>query len=130
MNLLVDSAVYIDLLRARVDVRQRLLPVLQAGALYNCGVVRAEVLRGVINPRIKAGMEAFFDITPEVPTDAKMWRQVSEMAWELERKGKQPPLTDLVIAACALRIRATLISPDAHFRDVPDLLLRTDLPEL
>jgi predicted nucleic acid-binding protein len=130
VNLLVDSAVYIGLLRAGVDVRQRLLPALQAGELYNCGVVRAEVVRGIINPRVKAGMIAFFDITPEVPVDAKMWRDISELGWELGRKGKTPPLTDLVIAACAMRIRATLISPDAHFEDVPTLLLRSDLPGL
>ena len=130
MNLLVDSAVYIDLLRAGIDVRQRLLPALQAGELYNCGVVRAEVLRGIKSPRIRAGMEAFFDITPEVPTDAKMWREVSELGWELGRRGKSPPVTDLAIAACALRIRATLVSPDAHFTDVPSLSLRTELPEM
>jgi predicted nucleic acid-binding protein len=113
-----------------VDVRQQLLPALRAGDLYNCGIVRAEVLRGMKNPRLKADMEAFFDITPEVPTDAKLWRQVSDLGWELGRSGKWPPVTDLAIAACALRIRATLISPDAHFEDIPGLSLKTELPNL
>ena len=130
MPLLVDSAVYIDLLRAGVDVRQRLLPALRAGDLYNCGIVRAEVLCGIKSPRLKADMETFFDITPEVPADAKLWRQVSELGWELGRRGKWPPVTDLAIAACAMRIRATLISPDAHFEDIPGLLLKADLPGL
>lgn len=129
MTILLDSAVYINLLRAKVDVRQTLVSALQAGQLYNCGVVRAEVLRGISNLRFKAEMEAFFDIIPEVPTDAKMWRQVSDIGWNLGRKGKWPPVTDLVIAACAMRVRATLISPDAHFVDIPGLLLRQDLPE-
>jgi predicted nucleic acid-binding protein len=128
MTLLVDSAVYIDLLRAGVDVRQRLLPALSSGDLYNCGVVRAEVLRGVKNPRLKEDLAAFFDIIPEVPTDARMWRQISDLGWELGRRKKWPPVTDLAIAACAMRVRATLISPDAHFLDIPGLSRQIDLP--
>lgn len=113
-----------------MDVRQLLLPWLRAGDLYNCGIVRVEVMRGMKHPRLKADMEAFFDITPEVPTDARMWRHISAIGWDLGRKGKWPPATDLAIAACAMRIGATLISPDAHFTDIPGLSLRTEMPEL
>jgi predicted nucleic acid-binding protein len=128
-NLLVDSAAYIDLLREGVDVRQRLLPFLRAGCLYNCGVVRAEVLRGMKSSKARDGMEAFFDIIPEAPTDARLWRYVSHLGWELGRRGKWPPVTDLVIAASALRTSAQLVSPDAHFTDVPGLRLLEKIPE-
>ncbi len=121
MNLLVDSAVYIDWLRAGINPQQKLRETLLEGRLYNCGVVRAEVLRGIKNEGIHRGMEAFFDIIPEVPCDARLWRQVSDMGWRLQRQGKRPPLTDLVIALCTLRVGATLISPDADFDDVPML---------
>ncbi len=129
MPYLVDSAVYIDILRAGKDVRQVLLPFLLSGELYNCGVVRAEVLRGIKSPKVYKDMVAFFDIVPEVPTDPKLWRHVSELGWEMGRMGKWPPATDLAIAACALRVRATLVSPDKHFADVPELSLRGDLPQ-
>lgn len=119
--MLVDSAVYIDFLRHGRDIRQILLPHLRAGTLYSSGVVRAEVLRGLKAPSVREGMEAFFDILPEVPTDVRMWREVSALGWELGRAGKWPPLTDLVIAVSALRIRATLVSPDKHFADIPGL---------
>lgn len=128
MNFLIDSAVYIDWLRNRIDPREQLLETLQEGRLYNCGVVRAEVLRGIKNEAVYLGMEAFFDIIPEVPTDAKLWRNVSSMAWRLQREGKSPPLTDLVIAMSALRTGATLISPDAHFEDIPVLQLKKAWP--
>jgi predicted nucleic acid-binding protein len=129
MPLLIDSAVYVDLLRSKVDVRARLLQFLPAGELYNCGVVRAEVGRGIVLPRLREEMEAFFDLLPEVPTDAEMWREVSRIGWTLGRRGKWPPVADLAIAACAIRVNATLISPDAHFRDVPGLSLEPKLPE-
>lgn len=128
-DILVDSSIYITLLRAGVDVRQRLIDHLRAGRLYNCGVVRAEVLRGMRSPAKRDGMEAFFDIIPEVPTDARLWHYVAHLGWDLGRRGKWPPVTDLAIAACALRIGARLISPDAHFADIPGLEVLPAIPE-
>lgn len=128
MNLLVDSAAYIDLLRAGVDVRQPLVPFLRTGSLYNCGIIRAEVLRGMKSPVARDGMEAFLDIIPEIPCDAKLWRTVAMLGWELGRKGKWPPVSDLAIAACCLRVGATLVSPDSHFRDVPGLVVVDAIP--
>jgi predicted nucleic acid-binding protein len=129
-SLLVDSSAYIGLMRAGVDVRQRLLPFLREGVLYNCGVVRAEVLRGMKSPKARDGMEAFFNIIPEVPADARLWHAVAHLGWELGRKGKWPPVTDLVIAASVLRVGARLVSLDAHFDDMPDLEIIPEIPEL
>ncbi len=127
--MLVDSAVYIDFLRHGRDIRQKLLPHLRAGTLYNSGVVRAEVLRGLKAPLVRDGMEAFFDIIPEIPTDGRMWREVSTLGWQLGRAGKWPPVTDLVIAVSALRIRAILVSPDKHFSDIPGLEWQRELAQ-
>ncbi len=126
--ILVDSAVYIDRLRAGHDIRQELMPYLANGMLFNCGVVRGEVIRGFKNTRMKAGMTAFFNIIPEVPTNAKMWQLVAEMAWMLDRTtGGNRPLTDIIIARCAMHIGAVLVSPDKHFEDIPGLKLRKSL---
>ena len=123
--ILVDSAVYIEHLRAGIDIRQVLMPFLANGMLFNCGVVRSEVIRGFKFPRMKAEMTAFFNISPEVPTNAKMWQQVAELAWKLDRStGGHRPLTDIIIAQCAMHIGAVLISPDKHFQDIPGLKLR------
>ena len=124
---LIDSAAYIDLMRAGQDPRQVLAPLLRAGRLYNCGIVRAEVLRGIKIEKAYRQMEQFFDIVPEVPSDPRLWRDVSQLGYDLGRKGKWPPVTDLAIAAAALRIHATLISPDAHFKDIPHLPLATQI---
>lgn len=125
--LMVDSAWIIDRMRSGEDFRQYLIPALRSGDLYNCGVIRAEVLRGIKSPDMRDEVSDFFDIVPEVPCDARLWRQVSDLGWKLGRRGKWPPVSDLAIAACALRVGATLISPDAHFRDVPDLNFKKDL---
>ncbi|MFY8216516.1 MAG: PIN domain-containing protein [Chthoniobacterales bacterium] len=125
--LLVDSCWIIDRMRSGEDFRQRLLPALRAGQLYNCGVVRAEVLRGIKLPSMRNEVSDFFDIIPEIPCDAKLWRQVADLGWTLGRIGKWPPVTDLTIAVCAKRVGATVITSDAHFREIPDLEIREDL---
>ena len=126
-DILVDSAIYIGLMRSGQDPRQVLAPYLLAGRLYNCGVVRAEVLRGMKEDSRYAQMEQFFDIVPEIPSDPNLWRKVSELGWRLGRKGKWPPVTDITIAACAMRVGATLVSPDQHFINMPGLDLVPDL---
>ncbi len=125
--ILVDSCWFIDRMRAGEDFRQRLIPFIRNGQLYGSGVVRAEVLRGIRNPSIRDEACDFFDIVPEVPCDAKLWRQVSDLGWKLGRRGKWPPVTDLAIAICAQRVGASVITTDAHFRDIPDLKIRPDL---
>lgn len=124
---LVDSAAYIDMMRAGRDPRQVLAPLLKAGLLYSSGVVRAEVLRGIRIEKHYEQMERFFDIVPEVPTSARFWRDVSQLGWKLGRKGKWPPVSDLAIANAALMVKAVLVSPDVHFRDVPDLKVIREL---
>ena len=127
---IVDSCIWIGFMRSGRDPRQELMPLLRAGHLYNCGVIRAEVLRGMKFEKRMRELEAFFDIIPEVPTDAKIWRQVSTMGWSLARLGKTPQVTDLTIAACAMRTRATLVTVDKHFDALPGLNLSATLPEV
>ena len=104
------------------------MPYLANGMLFNCGIVRGEVICGIEDLRLKAEMTAFFNIIPEVPTSGRMWRQVAELAWTLDRTtGWCFPLTDIIIAHCAMHVGAVLVSPDGHFRDIPGLKLREAL---
>ncbi len=128
LPLLVDSSIYIEHLRAGEDVRQLLLPHLNNAMLYHCGVVRVEVLRGMKSPRMRDGMEDFFDIVPEVPCDARVWREISRLGWELGRKGKWPPATNLAIAVCAMGVNAIVATLDAHFADIPKLQVIDYIP--
>jgi predicted nucleic acid-binding protein len=125
---IVDSCCWIDRLRGGRDIRQELLPLLRAGMLYNCGVIRAEVLRGIQSEQARDGLGAFFDIIPEIPCDAKMWREVSRVAWDLARREVHPPIPDLMIAQSSLRVGAVLVTFDAHFDEIPGLRLSKDLP--
>lgn len=125
--IMVDSAVYITYFRNSRDIRQDLMPYLASGMLYNCGIIRAEVIRGFKNHQLKNSMTDFFNIIPEVPTNARLWQQIAEMAWTIDRTiGGSVPLTDVVIARSAMLVDAALISPDQHFLSVTGLDLRSE----
>ncbi len=128
MALLIESSIYIGWLRRRLEFHRLLRDRIGSGEIYICGVVRAEVLRGVTNPAQKSRIEDFFDLLPEVPTDARMWREATDLAWQLDRTGQVLPLTDVVIAACTLRIDAVLVTADQHFARIPGLRTRAELP--
>lgn len=120
---LVDSSVYIQLIRDGKDPVSTLAGTFDITEIAGCSVVRCEVLRGMIRPKAKAHLAAFFDLLIHVPTDHRVWEETEDLAWRLDRKGKVLPLTDLVIAVCALRLGAAVLTLDRHFEVVPQLQL-------
>jgi predicted nucleic acid-binding protein len=73
LPVLVDSNVYIDLLRKRLDPAEELPAQISRLDLVVCGMVRVEVLRGIRVAPIRAQMRAFFDVLQNVPTDNHLW---------------------------------------------------------
>lgn len=125
--MLVDSTIYIDLLRRGEDVQFLLRPALVGGQLFVCGVVRAEVLRGIRSVVVQDELSELFDLMTEVPTDTRVWRKATDLVWTLDRRGVVLPLTDLVIASCALVVGAAVVTNDPHFSQIPGLTVRRSL---
>jgi predicted nucleic acid-binding protein len=129
MMLLVDSTFYIDLLRARRDPVEVLKPWLLRDEVLACGIVRCEVLRGIVSRNVHERMKALFEVLPTMQTDEATWERTAELAWNLDRRGVILPLTDLAIAASAIGAGAAVVSTDEHFRWVPELRVLSALPE-
>lgn len=127
---LVDSNVFIDLLRQRRDPATELLSRSEIDDLATCGMVRLEVVRGLIHPKLRRAVEEFMSVMLNVITDNKLWEEATELAWKLDRQGRTIPTPDLVIAASALRIDAAVLTFDRHFDAVPGLRIYHTLEEL
>ncbi|OHD71257.1 MAG: hypothetical protein A2177_01300 [Spirochaetes bacterium RBG_13_68_11] len=119
--LLVDSSIYIDLLRAGQDVGFKLRDRIDAGSILTCGIIRIEVLRGIIDRRIREWMERLFDEMIDCPVDDALVKAAADLAWQLDRRGAVLPVPDLLIASCGLRAGAAVVTTDPHFQLVPDL---------
>jgi predicted nucleic acid-binding protein len=126
--ILVDSSIYIDWLRRRTEPHLHLEPWIRSGRICICGPVRVEVLRGVIDPRQRDRVAEFFDLLDDVPITHQLWSEAAELAWKLDRKGRVLPLTDIVIAACAVKADAVVVTRDPYFSHIPGLDVRSAMP--
>lgn len=127
---LVDSSVFITLLKTRRDPGIELMSRLDLTDLATCGMVRLEVIRGLGNPRARRRMDAFFDVMQNVLTDDQLWEDACDIGWRVTRKGHNMPAQDIIIAACALRVGAAVLTFDRHFDAVPGLTVVHSLEEL
>lgn len=122
-DILIDSNVYIDLLRAKKDVVATLYEwaELRSGSLVICGMIRLEVLRGIKSLKAFKSISSLMDVMINIPTDNRLWSEATDLAWKLDRKGITIPGADAVIAASALQSGSAVMTSDAHFAHVEGL---------
>ena len=108
-------------MRAGQDPLRALALTAATRDLAICGVVRCEVGRALLPARVREKFAAAWNVMINVPTDNRLWGEVERTAWELDRKGRVLPLTDIVIACCAVRIGAVVLTHDKHFYEIPGL---------
>jgi predicted nucleic acid-binding protein len=116
---LADSSFYIHLLRQGRDPLRSLALAAETRDLVICGVVRCEVGRALRPTKVRKQFRAFWDVMINVPTDNHLWDQAEQALWDLDRQGIVLPLTDMVIACCAQRIDAVVLTFDKHFSLIP-----------
>ena len=120
-DVLIDSNVFINLMKHRGDPAPWLYRWAGGRNLAICGMVRVEVLRGVKSPNAYRRLNDFMDVMVNVPTSNRLWDQASALAWKLDRQGLVIPGTDVVIAASAIAIGASVLTSDAHFSRIDGL---------
>lgn len=109
-------------MRAGRNPLSALEPIAFARDVATCGIIRCEVARGIREPGLLKKFQARWDVMLYVPTDNKLWADVEALAWKLDRSGINLPLPDIVIACCARRIGAVVLTHDGHFHQIPGLL--------
>jgi len=116
---LADSSYYIQLLREACDPLRSLALAAATRDVAICGVIRCEVGRGIRHKKVLQRFHNAWDVMINVPTDNRIWEDAEAMLWQLDRSGMILPLPDLVIAACAKRIGAVVLTYDKHFQHIP-----------
>lgn len=123
LPILVDSNIYIGLLRRGHDPVSVLFEHFDTTNLVTCGLVRLEVLRGVRLQKTRERVSAFMDVMQYVEADGALWRDATEIAARTDRRGTPIPGTDAFIAACAFRLGASVLTEDKDFTRVEGLPL-------
>lgn len=126
-NVLVDSSFFISRFRRGLDPFQELAASDDDYEFYSCGVVKVEVCRGIVAPRLLKQHTTNFELACWVPTTDKIWDDALALAWNLARRGITMQVTDMVIAVCALSIDAAVLTLDSDFDNVPGLRVIREL---
>jgi predicted nucleic acid-binding protein len=116
---LIDTSNWVDYLRglpspAAASTEDLLL----RGHAAWCDVTLVELwhgARGAKEKRELTEMEKEIDL---IPVDAPAWRLASKLALRSREKGITAPLSDIIIAACAVRHDLELEHTDKHFDDL------------
>ena len=124
---LADSSYYIRLMREGRDPLRSLALTSAMRDVAICGVVRMEVGRALRPIERLKKFQAAWNVMLNVPTDNRIWDDVEDLAWQLDRSGVILPLPDLVIAACAKRIGAVVLTNDKHFQHIPGVRVVSQL---
>ena len=127
---LIDSCIYITLSKRGFDPAVEIMDRLELEDIVTCGMVRLEVIRGIALPKVRTHMESFFNVMQNVITDNALWEDACELGWKVTRQGNNMPAQDIIIAACALRVNAAVLTHDGHFDHIPGLRVLHSLDDL
>ncbi|MFA6961823.1 MAG: PIN domain-containing protein [Opitutaceae bacterium] len=123
LPILVDSNIYIGLLRRGYDPVSVLFEHYDSANLVTCGLVRLEVLRGVRVQKTRERVSSFMDVMQYVEADTLLWAEATALAARTDRNGTPISATDAFIAACAFRRSASVLTEDKDFKLITDLPL-------
>jgi len=118
---LADSSFLISKLRARIDPFQTLKEHRDRYDFATCEVVMLEVLRGIKGAKALSYAQAEFEKLIYVPIQKSTGVIALGLARSLERAGCRVAVPDLLIAACAREIGASVLTFDAHFARMPEV---------
>ncbi|MDA1276417.1 MAG: PIN domain-containing protein [Verrucomicrobia bacterium] len=124
---LADSSFYIRLMREKLDPLRALSLAAATRDVATCGIVRVEVGRAILPLELWKKFQAAWSVMIYVHSDNRLWEEVEAMAWQLDRSGVILPLPDLVIACCAKRIGAVVLTFDGHFQQIPGVRAVSEL---
>jgi hypothetical protein len=114
---LVDTSAWILALRKDFlpDVKDRVAYLLKENAIITSGMIKLELLGGTKEEKEFQRLKIRLDALEMVETNTSLWERAYDLAFSLRRKGITVPYTDILIAASALIMAATVVHADSHF---------------
>jgi len=123
-RIIVDTTIWIEFFRnPESTVSNHLKDLLRQRRVIMVGMVMAEVLQGVKAPKEANLVLTGFTKLPYSEMTKDRWQQAGEISASLRKKGTTIPLSDLIIAACALAEGYEIYTLDPHFKRIPGVTL-------
>ena len=118
-GILADTTVWIEFFRTRSKTGDMLESLIKEGSVWLCGTVLFEILQGVKTEEEKSNVLEMLSDLPYVEMSQSLWQKASEISASLRKKGLNLPLSDILIAAVAIRNNLSVFTLDIHFEQIP-----------
>jgi predicted nucleic acid-binding protein len=115
---LIDTSIWLEVLargRADPNLIQRADELLAADVVAITGMVRLELLGGARTRKEYQRLDRLLSALHYIPVDEDCWDEAAHAGFGIRQQGISVPFTDLLIAAVAIRHKATLLHRDRHF---------------
>ena len=122
-KVLVDTNIWIEFFRPRSEYGRLVENLLTDNAVWICGIVMFEVLKGIRSEEEKSKILSIFEILPYTEMKKTLWSRASELSVYLRKKGLNLPNSDIFIATIALEQNQYIFTLDKHFNQIPNLKL-------
>jgi len=128
-RLLPDTCAWIDFLRGKqTPLAAALEQSLLNSEVLTCGVVLFELLQGIKSPREETLVQNALLALSHLEMTRDLWINAGKLSSRLRAKGHILPLSDIIIATCALEHSCAVLTIDRHFESVPGLKTLKGLP--
>ncbi len=124
LDFLLDPNAVSDLMEQHIEVRRHTVARIDAGdRLAICRPVYYEVLRGLFwknaTRQLRSFQRLILPLFRWVDLEDTDWEQAARFWADARRRGKQLGDPDLLLAALAYRLNATIVSADSDFDTLP-----------
>jgi len=111
--ILLDTNVIIDMLNNQNDENWNLF---QSQDIYICGIVTAELYRGIKNIKEEKAISLFINSIDSISIDESNWKEIGMFIANLKKAVLTVPFQDAVIAYIAIKSNCSLVTRDKHFK--------------
>lgn len=118
-GILADTTVWVEFFRTRSKTGDILESLIKEGSVWLCGVVLFEILQGVRSEEEKSNVLDILSDLPYVEMSQPLWQKASQLSASLRKDGLNLPLSDILIAAVAIRNSFSVFTLDKHFEQIP-----------
>lgn len=120
---LIDTSVWIDLLRGRADAETRLRAedLLGAAQVAMCPPVWLELYRGARGKKEDATLQNLRHLCAELEITGSVWNHAATLGRKAQQAGLQCPMADVLIFSCAAVHGVTLFARDKHMDALAEL---------
>ncbi|HVR10074.1 MAG TPA: PIN domain-containing protein [Thermoanaerobaculia bacterium] len=118
--ILADSSALIEYFRrgGSPAVQQAVAAAITDDALAFNGVVFVEVVGFAADERERQALLTSFGAFHRLTLEDRDFDLAASIGFDLRRRGRTVPATDLIIAACAIHAQAELLHVDDHFDEI------------